>query len=89
MRGVFCNRKRNKKSDLYEFSCYFSEVTIGQFLFPKLAQNSFLKGEQELYEFLLDSEVEALIRVMIGLYIYLGNCSIRSVIAGTEILMSF
>lgn len=74
---------------MYEFSCYFSEVTIGQFLFPKLAQNSFLKGEQELYKFLLDSEVEALIWVIIGLYIYLGNCSISSVIAGTEILMSF
>lgn len=67
----------------------FSEVLIGQFLFPKLAQNSYLKGVQELYELLLDSEVEALIRVTIVLYVYLRNCSIRSVIAGTGILMSF
>lgn len=37
-------RKRNKKRHLYEFSCYFSEVIIGQFLFPKLARNSYLKG---------------------------------------------
>ena len=38
---------------------------------------------------LLDSEVGALIRVTTILYIYLRNCSIRSIIAGTEILMSF
>lgn len=69
----------------------FSEVTIEQILFPKRAQNSYLKGdgEQELYKLLLDSEVGALIRVTIVLYVYLCNCSIRSVIAGTEILMSF
>lgn len=81
--------KINKKRHLYEFSCYFTKVIIGQFLFPKLAQNSYLKGEQELYKLLLDSEVGALIRVTTVLYVYLGNCSIRSVIAGTEILMSF
>lgn len=82
-------RKRHKRRHLYEFSWYFSEVIIGQFLSPKLAQNSYLKGEQELYKLLLDSEVGALIRVTIVLYVYLCNCSIRSVIAGTEILMSF
>lgn len=83
------DRKRNKTRHLYEFSCYFSEVIKGQFLFPKLAQDSYLKGEQELYKLLPDSEVGALIRVTIVLYVYLCNCSIRNVIAGTEILMSF
>lgn len=42
--GVFCSSRRNKKRRLYEFSCHFSEVTIEQFLFCKLAQNNFLKG---------------------------------------------
>ena len=42
--GVFCSSRRNKKRHLYEFSCYFSEVTTGQFLFCKLGRNSFLKG---------------------------------------------
>lgn len=46
-------------------------------------------GGQELYKLLLDSEVGALIRVTIVSYVYLCNCSIRSVIVGTEILMSF
>lgn len=82
-------REKNKRRHLYEFSCYFSKVITGQFLFPKLAQNSYLKGEPELYELLLDCEVAALIRVTIVLYVYLCNCSIRSVIAGTEISMSF
>lgn len=76
----------------------FQEVIIGQFLFPKLAQIGCLKlrgggggggGGQELYKLLLDSEVGALIRVTIVSYVYLCNCSIRSVIVGTEILMSF
>ena len=88
--GVFCSSRRNKKRRLYEFSCYFSEVTTGQFLFCKLAQNNFLKGGcMNCMGLLLDSEVGALIRVMTILYIYLCNCSISSVIAGTEILMSF
>lgn len=89
VRGVLCSRKSNKKRHWYEFLYYFSEVAIGHFLFPKLAQNSFLKEEQKRYELLQDSEVGALIRVTIVLYIYLCNCSIRSVTAGTEILMSF
>ena len=42
--GMFCSSRRNKKRHLYEFACYFSEVTTGQLLFCKLAQNSFLKG---------------------------------------------
>lgn len=82
-------QEKKQKRHLYEFSCYFSEVIIEQFFFPKLAQNSYLKGEQELYKLLLDSEVGVLIRVTIVLYVYLCNCSIRSVKAGTEILMSF
>lgn len=42
--AVLWARKRNRKRHLYEFSCYFSEAIIGQFLFPKLARNSYLKG---------------------------------------------
>lgn len=42
--GVFCSSRRNKKRHSYEFSCYFSEVTTGQFPFCKLGWNSFLKG---------------------------------------------
>lgn len=74
---------------LYEFPCYFSEVIIGQLPFPEFAQKSYLEGAQELNKLLLDSEVRTLIRVTIVLYVYLCNCSIRSVRVGTKILMSF
>lgn len=43
--AVLCGRKRNKKRHLYEFSCYFSEVIIGQLVsLPKACPEQLFKG---------------------------------------------
>lgn len=73
---------------MHAIPCWSSRVLKGQHVSPELSQSSYLKGEGGLHRLLLDSEVGALIRVTIISYVYLCNCSIRRMIAGTQILTS-